>query len=100
MRDTDYEILEEIRRSLPQDKAQEFNEAWENLKEKVEEKAYMEGYFYAIQVLEESLKNKKIRRYQKTGMQRRNADEAILCILVKMIKESRFPLVGEHWLCL
>lgn len=63
MRDTDYEILEEIRRSLPQDKAQEFNEAWENLKEKVEEKAYMEGYFYAIQVLEESLKNKKIRRY-------------------------------------
>ena len=63
MRDTDYEILEEIRRSLPQDKAQEFNEAWENLKEKVEEQAYMEGYFYAIQVLEESLKNKKFRRY-------------------------------------
>ena len=63
MRDTDYEILEEIRRSLPQDKAQEFNEAWENLKGKVEEQAYMEGYFYAIQVLEESLKNKNFRRH-------------------------------------
>lgn len=40
MRDTDYEILEEIKRFLPQDKTQEFNEAWEKLKGEVEEQAY------------------------------------------------------------
>ena len=63
MRDTDYEILEEIKRFLPQDKTQEFNEAWEKLKGEVEEHAYMEGYCYAIQVLEESLRNKSFRRH-------------------------------------
>ena len=63
MRDTDYEILEEIKRFLPQDKTQEFNEAWEKLKGEVEEQAYMEGYCYAIQVLEDSLRNKSLRRH-------------------------------------
>lgn len=63
MKETDYEILEEIKKSLPREKVREFNVAWEKLKEEVEEQAYIEGYCYAIQVLEESLKNKNFRRY-------------------------------------
>ena len=63
MRDTDYEILEEIKRFLPQDKTQDFNQSCENLKGEVEEQAYMDGYFYAIKVLEESLRNKSFRRH-------------------------------------
>ena len=63
MKATDYEILEEIKKTLPKERVQEFNTVWEKIKGEVEEQAYMEGYFYAIQVLEESLKNKNFRRH-------------------------------------
>ena len=61
MKATDYEILEEIKKTLPKERVQEFNTVWEKTKGEVEEQAYMEGYCYAIQVLEDSLKNKSFR---------------------------------------
>ena len=41
---------------------QEFETQWEELKEKIEGQAYLEGYCYAIQLLEDSLKKKQVKR--------------------------------------
>ncbi len=62
VKNTDYEIMRMITCYLPQDKIQEFETQWEELKEKIEGQAYLEGYCYAIQLLEDSLKNKQVKR--------------------------------------
>ena len=61
MKNTDNEIIRMIKSYLPKDKIHEFETQWEALKEKIEGQAYLEGYCYAIQLLEDSLK-KQVKR--------------------------------------
>ena len=62
MKNIDDEIISMMKCYLPKDKMQEFETQWEALKEKIEDQAYLEGYCYAIQLLEDSLKKKQVKR--------------------------------------
>lgn len=61
MKDLNCKILEEFKEGLSEEQIQKIDLIWRSLKSEIEERAYMEGYCYAIQVLEESLKNKNFK---------------------------------------
>lgn len=61
MKDMDCKILEEFKACLSEEQMKKGDLIWKSLRSEIEERAYMEGYCYAIQVLEESLKNKNFK---------------------------------------
>ncbi len=58
MEDINEKELQEIKNYLPEGRIQEFEEKWEKLKADLEGHAFMEGYRYAIQILEECIPKK------------------------------------------
>lgn len=62
MKNSNYKILEEFKESLSEEQIHKMDLIWKSLRSEIEEQAYLEGYCYAIQLLEDSLKKKQVKR--------------------------------------
>lgn len=54
---------QELKSYIPQNKQQEFEQKWEKITAELEEQAFMEGYCYAIKILEDSIVNQDYKNH-------------------------------------